>query len=778
MKKKITSILLCFSIIASLLPATIITAQAKTGATIEIGDYVQMGTYYGAPILWRCVDIDENGPLMLSDKILCLKAFDADTSSNPATGSHSRDTERERDGSNYWGDSNIRSWLNSTAAAGEVVWACGNPPSKEYVWGYNAYDSEAGFLTNFNPTELGAIKEVTQKSIVSNVDKDLEGVSGTELYEYNSTNISDILGNYDTAYSEQVTDRMFLLDVKQLNAIYNNKSILGDNYYISEPTAEAVAADETGRAVLGQKLSYWLRTPHVETSNSVWLVLDYRIATAYPDTAIYGVRPAFYLSENAKLLGNGDNKIPYTVSESDTYDISLSADSYDGATVKVDNKSALPNDTITITININKYYELESLSVKGSNTEYMVDSGITKLDDGMYTFEMPSEDVTVTPVFSPVIFTGTRLDYDADKGEMYITSDTTYENARIIIAEYSSDGILIGVNSETVNITGGIPYKKEYMANSNYTTKVMLWNGLGEMIPLADTEQYTEKQISSIGGNSAGAVVLNVQGTGNDAEPVIEYTSAESTDEMKTVAAVDASLADGKTLDGTAELRIKYDADKGLDATNLLPGYFNPETNKWETVPYMLDEENHEAIIITDHFSKYGLFEVEGSGTPTAFAKPLEASQIAQMKSDTAEKILGVFNNTENPTINDDVIRDVLEALDGSFNGKLTGTGSNINSIVSKGGKIDSGFIGKTGTQFTIIGVVGACISVANSAYKKGLTHTDTLKAMTKAGIGVGVVFATAPVQLAYVGVSMAQMAYDHQQQKEITARHKTIEAG
>ncbi len=33
--------------------------------------------YYGKPILWRCVDIDENGPLMLSDKILSVKAMDA-----------------------------------------------------------------------------------------------------------------------------------------------------------------------------------------------------------------------------------------------------------------------------------------------------------------------------------------------------------------------------------------------------------------------------------------------------------------------------------------------------------------------------------------------------------------------------------------------------------------------------------------------------------------------------------------------------------------------------
>ena len=47
---------------------------------IKLGDYLRMGSYYGAPILWRCVSIDENGPLMLADQILCLKAYDAKTS--------------------------------------------------------------------------------------------------------------------------------------------------------------------------------------------------------------------------------------------------------------------------------------------------------------------------------------------------------------------------------------------------------------------------------------------------------------------------------------------------------------------------------------------------------------------------------------------------------------------------------------------------------------------------------------------------------------------------
>ena len=45
----------------------------NTLANIKIGDYLQMGEYYGKPILWRCVDIDENGPLMLSDNLFGIK---------------------------------------------------------------------------------------------------------------------------------------------------------------------------------------------------------------------------------------------------------------------------------------------------------------------------------------------------------------------------------------------------------------------------------------------------------------------------------------------------------------------------------------------------------------------------------------------------------------------------------------------------------------------------------------------------------------------------------
>ena len=72
MKRIILSVILLVTAITvnSIMP---ITAQATP--TINIGDYLVMGSYYDEPILWRCVDIDENGPLMLSDKANKLKAF-------------------------------------------------------------------------------------------------------------------------------------------------------------------------------------------------------------------------------------------------------------------------------------------------------------------------------------------------------------------------------------------------------------------------------------------------------------------------------------------------------------------------------------------------------------------------------------------------------------------------------------------------------------------------------------------------------------------------------
>ncbi len=318
MKKKIFSVGIVLTVI--MLFNMIAYAEA-----IQVGEYLQMGSYYGEPILWRCVNIDENGPLMLSDRILCLKTYDA--SGNNMTGSHKYGeeyfnipNERAFYGSNYWGDSNIRSWLNSDAPAGEVEWLCGNPPSDVYFdfagSKYdmkNPYDKEAGFLTNFSDAEKSVIKEVMQKSIVSWEDY-TNGVydTGTEAYDFNYDEIGN--SNYDTAYAKYFSDKMFLLDEPQFNSLYKNSDVLGEDYYIGVPTLSCSEKCDFGNTdfVYGQTWSYLLRIP--DPIGIVGIEKDGSLFMGGADNL--GIRPGFYIDlSSINLSGRGTSEEPYIIQE-------------------------------------------------------------------------------------------------------------------------------------------------------------------------------------------------------------------------------------------------------------------------------------------------------------------------------------------------------------------------------------------------------------------------------------------------------------------------------
>ena len=110
MKKQLTALVLCICMVLSVLPFSSTQAAAEETSSvgtsnISIGDYIRLGNYNGQPILWRCVDVDEMGPLMLSDQVLATMAYDAKTSENSATRSHSRNLKRGTYGSNQWRDS-------------------------------------------------------------------------------------------------------------------------------------------------------------------------------------------------------------------------------------------------------------------------------------------------------------------------------------------------------------------------------------------------------------------------------------------------------------------------------------------------------------------------------------------------------------------------------------------------------------------------------------------------------------------------------------------------
>ena len=314
MTKKITAIFLALCMAISVLPMTI---QAASKPDIKVGDYVKMGAYNNASILWRCVSIDNNGPLMLADKIVDTLAYDAKTNDNSNSKSHSRSYKRDDYGSNYWKDSNMRSWLNSTAAEGKVDWLCGNPPKDGYVSGVGAYNEKAGFLNAFSKSEIAAMKTVTQRSLVSHPEYNkgiVDGDANSDLLYY--TDISEAVANYDSSCFETTTEKVFLLDVKQANAVWKNLK----GYY--------VAYNNDGMA-----WPYWLRTPVTDCNHDMrYISSSGQVGRYAPWYSDLGVRPAFYLDSEyfVTTSGSGSQSSPYIGSapnkQEDDYTISEPAE--------------------------------------------------------------------------------------------------------------------------------------------------------------------------------------------------------------------------------------------------------------------------------------------------------------------------------------------------------------------------------------------------------------------------------------------------------------------
>ena len=314
MTKKITAIFLALCMAISVLPMAV---QAASKPDIKVGDYVKMGAYNNASILWRCVSIDNNGPLMLADKIVDTLAYDAKTNDNSNSKSHSRSYKRDDYGSNYWKDSNMRSWLNSTAEAGKVDWLCGNPPKDGYVSGVGAYNEKAGFLNAFSKSEIAAMKTVTQRSLVSHPEYNkgiVNGDANSDLLYY--TDISYAAINYDSAYFETTTEKVFLLDVKQANAVWKNLN----GYY--------VAYNNDGMA-----WPYWLRTPVTDCNHDMrYISSSGQVGRYAPWYSDLGVRPAFYLDSEyfVTTSGSGSQSSPYIGSapnkQEDDYTISEPAE--------------------------------------------------------------------------------------------------------------------------------------------------------------------------------------------------------------------------------------------------------------------------------------------------------------------------------------------------------------------------------------------------------------------------------------------------------------------
>jgi hypothetical protein len=316
-----------------------------------------MGKYYDEPILWRCIDIDQNGPLMLSDRIIMIKAFDAGGIHKYADGTLQADISiggRLKYGSNLWETSNLRAWLNSTASAGGVVWPDGCPPTKENLRDdtsseyANDYVNEKGFLAtgNFTLSERRIVKDVIQRVTLNKNDEAKLADGGTESLNfsgagYKDSSLSDVIYNYDTAFYQNVADKMFVLDIRQMYNLSSKSNVLGKNYHIGKPTQMLIDKSRFKDTVflsVNKCWCNWLRTPFPLKTNVTWVWIAGSPGVPPTDPALnifennaiigssgvffdsandfyIGVRPAFYINLTTGIFTDGYGNLvsPYIV---------------------------------------------------------------------------------------------------------------------------------------------------------------------------------------------------------------------------------------------------------------------------------------------------------------------------------------------------------------------------------------------------------------------------------------------------------------------------------
>ena len=173
---------------------------------MQIGDYFILGKYNEEPIVWRYVADDENGKLIVSDKILCLKPFGEN---------------------NFWEESFPRAWLNSDVAEGEKEWSWAVNYNNLVIDSAQIPTNEKGFLyeSNFSKKERKVFKPVMQWTMLPLNHLDLATNGETEVYnalkEYRQG--SPMNGGYFKFYdieelpeayhgaAHEVTDTVFLM---------------------------------------------------------------------------------------------------------------------------------------------------------------------------------------------------------------------------------------------------------------------------------------------------------------------------------------------------------------------------------------------------------------------------------------------------------------------------------------------------------------------------------------------------------------------------------------
>ena len=269
--------------------------MAKSLSALPVGSVVKSANtkYNGQAIRWivGTQDTSQGRTGLVTEKMITLKCFDAKESGNS-------NSDRRNYGNNRYSVSNIDKWLNSAAASWySAQHSADAPPTSANCWNnYNPYDSEAGFLANFEADFRNAILDSTIRVAKNTVT---DG------------------GGY-----EDIVRKVFLLSNTEAGLSNENGVAEGSlwSYFNSAsrrqcyPTAEAVSKSTYTNSNLSASRYWWwwLRTPNAGRANIARVVnTDGSLSddTAYLGSR--GVRPALYLASSNLVSDTTDTDGAY-----------------------------------------------------------------------------------------------------------------------------------------------------------------------------------------------------------------------------------------------------------------------------------------------------------------------------------------------------------------------------------------------------------------------------------------------------------------------------------
>lgn len=265
------------------------------GAKVKFGKH-SVNTEAAQPIIWTIVAKNHastpaypsNSVTLFTEKIIDLRAFDGKEPNHSYS-------ERQTNGNNEYGYSNIDQWLNSSGNGGswyQATHSADEPPSNLRVTRGTEYVARPGFLYNFTASERNAILNTTiRTAIYGRETRDIT----RKVFLPSATEIGSRL---------DVTDGAVWAG---FNTTSGRKPVLTDQCYNNTLSGAKPTA-------VTNSWVWCTRTAHYVTSGYVYAIDKDGISSNVPaNSGDVGIRPALNLSSFLSVSNTTDSDGCYTV---------------------------------------------------------------------------------------------------------------------------------------------------------------------------------------------------------------------------------------------------------------------------------------------------------------------------------------------------------------------------------------------------------------------------------------------------------------------------------